>query len=115
MPSNYFESLVINEIDSRSAKSNDQVEKLILELFKTAILKKYKMVYDYEILNNVVRRDSLDKCVDFLFTNTCKTLRRMPNMDDATKDEEIEAGLNHLDSIKMIVAMMLNDRGISVI
>lgn len=115
MPSSYFESLVINEIDSRLAQTNDQVEKLILELFKTSMLKKYKMVYDYEVRNNVVRRDTLDKCVDFLFANTCKTLRKMPNMDDATKDEEIEAGLNHLDSIKMIVAMMLNDRGISVV
>lgn len=115
MPSNNFETLVINEIDSRLDKSNDQVEKLILELFKTAILKKYKMVYDYEVLNNVVRRDTLDKCVDFLFANVCITLRQMPNIDDATKDAEIEAGRNSLDSIKMIVAMMLYDKGIRVI
>lgn len=115
MSSNYFETIVLNEIDSRLAQSNDQVEKLVLELFKTSILKKYKMVYDYEVLNIVVRRDTLDKCVDFLFTNACVTLRQMPNIDDATKDAEIETGRNLLDSIKMIVAMMLMDRGVRVI
>lgn len=115
MPSNNFETLVINEIDSRLDQSNDQVEKLILELFKTAILKKYKMVYDYEVRNNEVRKDTLDKCVDFLFTNACIALRQMTNIDDVTKDAEIEAGRNSLDSIKMIVTMMLYDRGVRIV
>ncbi len=115
MSSNFFEAIVIDEIDSRLAQSNDQVEKLILELFKTSILKKYKMVYNYEVLNNVVGRDTLNKCVDFLFTNACITLRQMPNIDDATKDAEIETGRNCLDSVKMIVAMMLVDSGVRVV
>lgn len=115
MSSNCFETIVINEIDSRLEQSNDQIEKLILELFKTAILKKYKMVYDYEVLDNVVRRDTLNKCVDFLFADACITLSKMPNMDDATRDAKIEAGRNFLDSTKIIVAMMLYDRGVCVV
>lgn len=113
--SKVLENMVLQELDLRIRNAATQVEKVILELFKSAVLKKYKDSYDVEVLCGEVKEETLDKCVDFLFTDTCAKFRLLPGIDDATKDYEIEQVRSSLGALKEIVIHSLTERGVSVV
>lgn len=118
--SDYFmndllERLVLQEIDIRLTQVSSQVEKAVLELFKSAILKKYKVQYDIEIKTGMVKRETLDKTMEFLFNEACVKYRLLPGIDDATKDVEINQAKMALNSLKQVIIKMLEDRGIKVL
>ena len=109
-----LEDLLLQEIDIRTDNAPNQTEKLILELFKSAILKKYKESYVIQVLHGEVKEETLDKCLDYLFTEACVKYRLLPGIDDTTKETEIKAGKNSLDSLKKIVTKMLADKGVVI-
>ena len=49
--------------------TKEQGEKVVYGLFKSTILKKYKDSYELEILHGEVKNETLDKCIDFVFTD----------------------------------------------
>lgn len=109
-----IEDLLLQEIDIRTDNAPNQTEKRILELFKSAILKKYKESYDIQVLHGEVKEETLDKCLDYLFTEACVKYRLLSGIDDTTKETEIKAGKNSLDSLKRIVTKMLADKGVVI-
>lgn len=110
-----LESLVLKEIDFRLTQVSTQVEKAVMELFKSAILKKYKDQYDFEIKTRIVKEATVDKTMEFLFNEACVNFRMLPGIDHATKDVEINQAKMALNPLKQVIIKMLEDRGIKVL
>ena len=58
---------------------------MFADLFKSAILKKYKDVFDEELTKDEVQKKNIDKSVGFCYTDICVTIRQCPTMQDDEK------------------------------
>lgn len=81
----YIEETLLKVADLLIEKAKSQGEKALYNLFKSAILQKYKEQYDIEIQQGEVKKDILDKSIDFLFEDTCVRFRALPYIDDSVK------------------------------
>lgn len=110
-----LESLVLEQTDQLIKNAKDQKEKAIYELFKSAVLKNYKDSFNIEVKQGEVKSETIDKYVDFAFSEACFRFRSLPIIDDKSKEEAIEYWRNLLGSLKAIVADMLSKQGVAVI
>ena len=114
---NTLEDSVLKAVDLVAEQSQDKVTKQLVELFKSAVLKKYKVAYDDELASGNVHKVNLDKTVDFCFAEACYTYRQMniAGVSDDLKEHEIRAMKSMLGSVKDIVRSTLENRGIEVL
>lgn len=110
-----LEEALLKEADLLIEKAKSQGEKALYNLFKSAILKKYKEQYDVEIQQGEVKKDILDKSIDFLFEDTCVRFRALPYIDDSVKEDVIRHTQTTLSSWKAMITQMLTDKGIKVV
>ena len=121
MPANSYislkllEEMLLNEVDRMIAKSDNQSEKVIFELFKSSILKKYQDSYDVEVLHGGVKDETLDGCIKLAFSKACFIYRQMKDIDDSTKEVEITRTKQQLPMYKATIAKFLQDKGIKII
>lgn len=101
--------------DSISEQAKDQGTKTIMELFKSAILKKYKVAFDHEITLGKVHKKNVDKSIDFIFSDMCVTIRQLPKMSSDYKDQLILTAKQQLVPFKEMVIQMLVNKGIQII
>ena len=110
-----MEEVLLKEADLLIKKAESQGEKALFNLFKSAILEKYKDQYDVEFQHGVVKKETVDKSIDFLFEDTCFRFRALPQIEDSAKEEVINRAQTLLCSWKAIVIQMLKDKGIKVV
>ena len=110
-----LEETLLKEADLLIEKAKSQGEKALYNLFKSAILKKYKDQYDLEIQQGEVNRETVDKSVDFLFEDVCARFRALPKIEDSAKEDVIKRTKSSLGIWKTIVTQMLTDKGIRVV
>ena len=109
-----LEDAILMTTDSLIQKAKSQGEKALYNLFKSAILKKYRNQYDVDIQQGEVKKETVDKSIDFLFENACVSFRTLPNIKDSDKEDVIKQAKAYLDSWKSMVIQMLKDKGIKV-
>ena len=95
-----LEDALLKEADLLIEKSKSQGEKALYNLFKSAILKKYKDQYDVDIQQGEVKKETVDKSIDFLFENACVSFRTLPNIKDPDKEDVIRQAQAALPSWK---------------
>ena len=78
------------------------------------MLKQYKDSYDVEVSQGEVRRETIDKYVDFLFSETSAKFRQLPMIDDATKDGAIHFWKKNLNVVKDYMMQMLTNKGVRI-
>ena len=110
-----LEEAILKEADLLIEKAKSQGEKALYNLFKSAVLKKYKDQYDVNIQQGEVEKDSVDKSIDFLFENACVSFRTLPNIKDSDKDNVIRQAQAALPSWKAMVIQNLTNKGIKVV
>ena len=110
-----FEEALLKGMDSLIEKAESQEEKTLYNLFKSAILKKYKDQYDVSIQQGEVEKDTVDKSIDFLFENACVSFRTLPNIKDSDKEDVIRQAQAALPSWKAMVIQNLTNKGIKVV
>lgn len=110
-----LEDALLKEADLLIEKAKSQGEKALYNLFKSAILKKYKNQYDVDIQQGVVKEETVNKSIDFLFENACVSFRTLPNIKDPDKEDVIRQAQVTLDSWKAMVTRILIDKGINVV
>ena len=110
-----LEEMLLNEVDRMIAKSDNQSEKVIFELFKSSILKKYQDSYDVEVMHGEVKDETLDGCIKLAFSKACFIYRQMKDIDDYTKEAEITRTKQQLPIYKSTIAHFLQDKGIKII
>ena len=101
--------------DSISEEAKDQGTKTIMDLFKSAILKKYKVAFDHEITQGEVHKKNVDKTVDSFFSDMCVTIRQFTTMSDDYKDQLIQTAKYQLAPIKEMVFQILVNKGVQII
>ena len=101
--------------DSISEQAKDQCTKTIMDLFKSAILKKYKVAFDHEITLGKVHKKNVDKSIDFIFSDICVTIRQFPKMSDDYKEQLILTAKQQLVPFKETVIQMLANKEIQII
>ena len=109
----HLESLILEQTDQLIRNAKDQKEKAIYELFKSAVLKKYQDSFKTEVMQGEVKSETIDKYVDFAFSEACFRFRSLPIIDDKSKEEAIEYWRNLLGSLKANIADMLSKQGIA--
>jgi len=110
-----IEDALLKEVDIQIERAESQGEKAIYELFKSALLKKYKDSYDSDLQRGEVNKETVDNCIDFLFANACANFRAIPNIDEPTKEDVIGQARKSLVSWKTMVKQMLVEKGIRVL
>jgi len=110
-----LEEAILKEADLLIEKAKGQGEKAFYNLFKSAILKKYKDQYDIDIQHGEVDKDTIDKSIDFLFENACVSFRTLPNIKDPDKEDVIRQAQAALPSWKVMVIQNLTNKGIKVV
>ena len=101
--------------DSISEEAKDQGTKTIMDLFKSAILKKYKVAFDHEITQGEVHKKNVDKTVDSFFSDMCVAIRQFTTMSDDYKDQLIQTAKYQLAPIKKMVFQILVNKGVQII
>ena len=101
--------------DSISELAKDQGTKTIMDLFKSAILKKYKVAFDHEITQGEVHKKNVDKTVDSFFSDMCVAIRQFTTMSDDYKDQLIQTAKYQLAPIKEMVFQILAIKGVQII
>lgn len=56
-----LESLLLQEMDFAEEQNGDNVTKILVDLFKTVMLEKYKVAFNEEMKQGVVHRENIDK------------------------------------------------------
>ena len=107
------ESLLL-AVDALKDQTKDQATKMLADLFKSAILKKYKDAFDEELAKGEVQKKNIDKSVEFCYTDICVAIRQCPTMLDGEKDDLIQKGKEMIPTIKGIVPQLLLDKGIKI-
>ena len=110
-----LEDALLNATDLLIEKAKSQGEKALYNLFKSAVLKKYKDQYDVDIQQGEVEKDTVDKSIDFLFENACVSFRTLPNIKDSDKENVIRQAQAALPSWKAMVIQNLTNKGIKVV
>ena len=110
-----LEEAILKEADLLIEKAKSQGEKALYNLFKSAVLKKYKDQYDVNIQQGEVEKETVDKSIDFLFENACVSFRTLPNIKDSDKENVIRQAQAALPSWKVMVIQNLTNKGIKVV
>lgn len=111
-----LEDSVLKAVDLVAEQSQDKVTKQLVDLFKSAVLKKYKVAYDDELASGKVHKKNLDKAVDFCFAEACFAYRQMNivGVSDDVKEHEIRTLKSMLGSVKEMVRSTLENHDIAV-
>ena len=96
-------------------QAKNQGDKALYDLFKSAILKKYKDAFDEELPKGEVQKKNIEKSVEFCYTDICVTIRRCLTMQDDEKDDLIQRGKEMISTIKGIVTQILLDKGFKIL
>lgn len=112
---NELEDLVLLAVDSLSEQTNDRTTKILVDLFKSNLLEKYKNTFDSEILRKRVHKENLSKAIEFCFAEASVKLRLYPLLTDIEKENTIRSTKLSLNTIKEMICDILIKNGVEVI
>ena len=112
----FLEDNVLQAVDAVAEQANNRVMRQLVDLFKSAVLKKYKEAYDRELTLGKVYREHLNKAVDFCFSEASVLYRQMQinGVSEQSKEEEIKKMKSMLGTVKDMVKNVLEKNGVVV-
>lgn len=110
-----LEESLLHTADVLAEQANDNATKILADLFKSAILKKYKDAFDQERSEGKVHKENLFKAVDFCFADACVTFRQMSEFTDEEKECDIKEARLFLGKVKQMLLDYLVCNNIEVI
>lgn len=109
-----LEDAILKETDLLIEKAKSQGEKMVFELFKSAILKKYKDLFDKELLEGTVHKETIDEAVEYCYTDICVSIRQIPKMNETEKEHLIQLGKQAKEAVEPIIEQLLIKDGINI-
>ena len=110
-----LEESVLLALDTVEEQSTEQATKMIVDLFKSAVLKKYKDAFDQELVEGSVHWKNIDKAVEFCYSNICISIRKLSEINDDDKDKLTQEAKRIKEFVKVDVERILEDKGIEII
>ncbi len=83
-----FVSGWLRAMDIIAEKSRGNAIKMLAGLLEPAVLKPYREAYYQELAEGKVHKESVEKAVDFYFSDICVSFRALPSLTDEEKDRE---------------------------
>ena len=108
-----LEDALLKEADLLIEKAKSQGEKALYNLFKSAILKKYKDLFDKELSEGTVHKETINDAVEFCYTDICVSIRQIPKMNETEKEHMIQLGKQAKETVKPIIEKQLIKEGIN--
>ena len=109
-----FEEALLKEADLLIEKAESQGERIVYELFKSAILKKYKDLFDKELSEKTVHKETIDDAVEYCYTDICVSIRKISKMSETEKEHLIQLGKQAKEAVKPIIERLLIKNGINI-
>ena len=109
-----LEDAILKETDLLIEKAKSQGEKMVFEFFKSAILKKYKDLFDKELLEGTVHKETIDEAVEYCYTDICVSIRQIPKMNETEKEHLIQLGKQAKEAVEPIIEQLLIKDGINI-
>ena len=109
-----LEDAILKEIDLLIEKAKSQGEKMVFEIFKSTILKKYKDLFDKELSEGTVHKETIDEAVEYCYTDICVSIRQIPKMNETEKEHMIQLGKQAKETVKPIIEKQLIKDGINI-
>lgn len=111
-----LEQIIQQAIDVFLEKNETQVDKIIADMFKAAILRKYQESFNQEVAQGIVHAENVDKTIDYCFAELCVCFRTQQNsLSDTTKDFVINKVKEGLPQIRCIAHEILKSQGVHII
>jgi len=110
-----LEEKILLALDRVEEQSNDSTTKMIVDLFKSAVLKKYKVAFDQELAQGNVHRKNIDKAVEFCYSDICVSIRQLTNLSEKERENLIQSGKQIKNIIKSTVEQILIHNGIELL
>lgn len=101
--------------DALSEQAKEQGTKALMDMFKSLVLKKYKDAFEEEQIQGQVHRKTIDKVVDFLYSDLCVSIRTHTRWSDDYKEQQIQLGRSLLPSFKETMRSILQNRGLILV
>ena len=109
-----LEEAILKATDLLIEKTKSQGEKMVFELFKSAILKKYKDLFDKELSEGTVHKETIDDAVEYSYTDICVSIRQISKMSETEKEHLIQLGKQAKEAVKPIIEQQLLKDGINI-
>lgn len=109
-----LEEAILKATDLLIEKAKSQGEKMVFELFKSAILKKYKDSFDKELSEGSVHKETIDDAVEYCYTDICVSIRQISKMNETEKEHLIQLGKQAKEAVKPIIEQQLLKDGINI-
>lgn len=109
-----LEESVLHAVDALSEQSTDQVTKIVADLFKSAVLKKYKDAFDQELAQGRVQKKNIDKSVDYCYSDISVSIRKLPQLNADEKESLIRKAKQMKNLVRKTVERILIDKGIEI-
>ena len=109
-----FEEALLKEADLLIEKAESQGERMVFELFKSAILKKYKDLFDKELTEGSVHKETIDDAVEYCYVDICVSIRKISKMSETEKEHLIQLGKQAKEAVKSIIEQLLIKDGINI-
>lgn len=109
-----LEESVLQAVDALSEQSADQVTKIVADLFKSAVLKKYKDAFDQELAQGRVQKKNIDKGVDYCYSDIIVSIRKLPQLRADEKEGLIRKAKQMKNLVRKTVERILIDKGIEI-
>ncbi len=109
-----LEESVLQAVDALSEQSADQVTKIVADLFKSAVLKKYKDAFDQELAQGRVQKKNIDKSVDYCYSDISVSIRKLPQLSADEKEGLIRKAKQMKNLVRKTVERILIDKGIEI-
>lgn len=110
-----YEKSILQAMDDIADRSENQITKTLVDLFKSAVLKKYNEEYHKKLAEGKVDKDLVEDAVDFYFSEACVSFRQLPGMTDDFKDNQIAIAKQLLPSFKEYVCITLSNNGVEIV
>lgn len=109
-----LEEAILKATDLLIEKAKSQGEKMVFELFKSAILKKYKDLFNKELSEGTVHKETIDDAVEYCYTDICVSIRQISKMSETEKEHLIQLGKQAKEAVKPIIEQLLIKDGINI-
>ena len=110
-----LEEALLKEADLLIEKAKSQGEKMVFEFFKSAILKKYKDLFEKELSEGTVHKKTINDAVEYCYTDICIFIRQISNLSEAKKEHLIQDGKKAKETVKPVIEQMLIKNGINIV
>lgn len=110
-----LEESVLLALDTVAEQATEQATKIIVDLFKSVVLEKYKKEFDQELAQGKVHRKIIDKAVEFCYSDICASIRIWPGMSDNDKEKLTQEAKRIKEFVKVDVERILVNKGIELL